>query len=361
LALAEARAGEDEAPGPLSYSGDLRLRYEGFSAGSPGLPEGRDRFRYRFRLRGGYELSERLAIGVELRSGNPDNPVSDNQTFDSSGDKKDISIAQANLAWRPAADWSLTVGKMSPKSLWWSSDLQYDSDVVPEGLLGRWEREAGRGVGPGVGLAGYVFALEESSRGSDAYLSGAQAAFTWKTGEGQRWRVGAGYDAVSNPQAVADLTLEGDLGGNAMTHFVDEQGRLISDFRVASLFAGWKQGGDRRWPWALRAHVYRNSGAQGAGEDQDTAWFARLSVGDDGDPGGSEVRLTRYYSEPDALFYVFVQSDTRRASNADGYRVDYRYRIAPWGKINVTWYHTDDAVGDSPTMDRWQLDFIAAF
>jgi hypothetical protein len=91
------------------------------------------------------------------------------------------------------------------------------------------------------------------------------------------------------------------------------------------------------------------------------AWFARASVGDDGRPRGTEVRLTRYYSEPDAVFYVFMQSDTRRSSNVDGYRADFRHRVAPWGKINVTWYHTDLAVGESPTMDRWQVDLILSF
>jgi hypothetical protein len=245
--------------------------------------------------------------------------------------------------------------------LWWSSDLQYDSDVVPEGVLGRWEREAGPGAGPDIGIAGYVFALEESSSGSDAYLSGAQAALSWKSRAGHRWRLGAGYDAVSNAQVVADLTLAGELDGNAMTHFVDGEGRLVSEFRVASLFAGWKQGGARRWPVAVTAHAYQNSGARGAGREEDTAWFLRLQVGDDGEAGGSELRLTRYYSEPEALFYAYVQSDTRRGSNVDGYRADYRYRIAPWGKINVTWYHTDVALGESPTMDRWQVDFICEF
>jgi hypothetical protein len=346
----------------VSVSGDLRLRYEGFSAGSPGLPEGRDRFRYRLRLRAGVDLSERFALHGELRSGNPDNPVSDNQTFDGGGSKKEISIAQANVAWTPGPEWEIRAGKMSPKSLWWSSDMQYDDDIVPEGVLGRWERGARRGERLGVAAAAYVFALEESSTGTDSYLSGAQAALTWKAGADEhRWRLGAGYDAISHPQGVADLTVADELAGNALSHFVDQQGRLISDFRIASVFAGWKQGGERNWPVELKVHAYQNTGAEGPGADEDMAWFARASVGDDGRPRGTEVRLTRYYSEPDAVFYVFMQSDTRRSSNVDGYRADFRHRVAPWGKINVTWYHTDLAVGESPTMDRWQVDLILSF
>ena len=45
----------------------------------------------------------------------------------------------------------------------------------------------------------------------------------------------------------------------------------------------------------------------------------------------------------------------------DGYRIDFRHRVAPWGKMNITWYHTEAAVGPTDTMDRLQVDFIASF
>lgn len=149
LVAGDARAsGDREEPSEpvasrFSGSGDLRLRYEGFSHGSPGYPEGRTRMRYRLRLRGGVELADGVSLHGELRSGNPDNPVSDNQTFDGEGSKKDISIAQAQLAWSPDGRWAARFGKLSPKELWWASDMQYDNDVVPEGMLARWEGSFG--------------------------------------------------------------------------------------------------------------------------------------------------------------------------------------------------------------------------
>lgn len=353
-------AANGSGPAPeFSASGDLRLRYEGFSAGSLGNEDARHRFRYRVRLSGTVTFSERWRLGGELRSGNPDNPVSDNQSFDGSGSKKDFSIAEAWVEWRPDPRARIQAGKISPKSLWWSSDLQYDDDIVPEGLLGRYESRAEKAGRPGFGVAGYVFSLEESRSGSDSWLAGAQAVVNWAWAS-HALRVGAGYDSISSPQAVAELTLDGDLGGNDMTNLVDEAGQLVSDFRTQSLFGQWKISRER-WPIKISAHVYRNAGAEGVGEDLDTAWFARIQVGDDGRPRGTAVRVSRYRSDPDALFYVYTQSDTSRGSNVDGYRVDFRHRVAPWGKINVTWYHTEEAVAPTDTMDRLQVDFIASF
>ena len=89
--------------------------------------------------------------------------------------------------------------------------------------------------------------------------------------------------------------------------------------------------------------------------------FARLQVGDYKMPGHVAVRLSRYDSAPDSIFYAWVQSDTRRGSNVDGHRVDVRVGLPLRSHINVTWYNTDWKVGEDTTMNRWQFDYTIKF
>ena len=72
-------------------------------------------------------------------------------------------------------------------------------------------------------------------------------------------------------------------------------------------------------------------------------------------------RYSRYYSEPDAIFYVFAQSDTTRASDVDGYRFDIRMGFVKKSYFNLTWYRTDPIYADVSTMDRLQMDYIIRF
>ncbi len=87
----------------------------------------------------------------------------------------------------------------------------------------------------------------------------------------------------------------------------------------------------------------------------------RLQVGDYKKKGQMMFRASRYYSEPDALFYVFAQSDTTMASDVDGYRFDFRLGYVKKSYFNFTWYHTKTVYSLFPDMDRLQVDYIIVF
>ena len=101
--------------------------------------------------------------------------------------------------------------------------------------------------------------------------------------------------------------------------------------------------------------------ALGRGTDNDTAWFGRIQVGDYKKPGQVALRVSRYDSQPDAIFFAYAQSDTRRASNLDGYRADLRVGMPKKAYINVTFYRTDWTIGEDSTMHRWQFDWVFSF
>ena len=195
----------------------------------------------------------------------------------------------------------------------------------------------------------------------DLLLLGGQLAAKFGSDAVGTFTVGAGYDDWVRPQLVADLTLSGDLKGNSVTNLLGDNDQLVSDFQIANAFFNWSYTTNDRWPVKFYLFGYQNTGARGLGEDYDTGYFVRLQVGDYKEKGQFMFRLSRYYSEPDAIFYVFAQSDTTRASDVDGYRFDIRMGFVKKSYFNLTWYHTKPVYALFPTMDRLQVDYIIAF
>ena len=124
----------------IEILGDLRLRYEGFNWPNKFDDGRRDRFRYRLRLGFKAHLHETLNLGIELRSGNFRDPVSDNTSFDAAGTKDEIAIAQAFVNYRPVKDFWVQAGKSSPKKLWHVSDMAWDDDAVVNGAIVAYDR-----------------------------------------------------------------------------------------------------------------------------------------------------------------------------------------------------------------------------
>jgi hypothetical protein len=365
----------------LTFGGDLRLRYEGFEWPDH-FDDGR-RDRYRYRLRFGFEAQvlDDLALGVQLRSGNPRNPISDNQSFDDSFSKGSISIAEAYADWKVTDSFTLLLGKFAPEKLWIVSDLEWDDDVTTEGAMQvfRWKRG---GLVEGLELNLFQFILDESGDSTDSYLFGGQVAPVLALGERNDLTIGAGFEAITHPEAVAVLyyTKKVDIDSGYVTNLYDPAtGGLVSDFHVGSFFFEWSSKAIEGWPLKVNAFFYKNFGAGDAigllvpvgpdqdptaaarGIDNDTGWFGRIQVGDYKKPGQVAVRFSRYDAKPDAFFFAYAQSDTRRSSNVDGYRTDLRIGMPKKGYVNVTWYNTNWTVGEDTTMNRWQFDYVFRF
>jgi len=346
----------------IKFKGDARLRYEGFKKTDAFDDDRRDRFRTR--IRAGFEatITEKMLFGLQIRNGDPDDPVSNNTSYDGAFQWKEWNLAQAFLSYDFNDTFSGIAGKFDAKKRWKVSDMQWDDDVTVEGVMANFE-DIGKGDGAwqGLDLALFSYLLEEQSSASDSRLYGAQARFNIKANGENKFFIGAGYDIWDNPQAIADLTLEGDLGGNNMTNIVDEDGMLVSDFDILNIMAEWKNTASEKWPVKLNLFYYINTGADGLGADEDTAYFGRLQVGDYKKPWQVAFRYSYYYSEADALFYVFTQSDTSRGSDLEAHRLDFRLGGPAKSYFNLTYYNTNNNDGTDEDLHRWQLDYIVKF
>jgi hypothetical protein len=338
----------------IDFKGDLRLRGEFFWV--DGISSNDRRARFRARIRPGIytDITDWMEVGLQVRSGDPLDPVSDNSSFDGGFSLIPLSISEGFAAFHPAAWLALTFGKFDAKKKWTVTDFQWDDDVTVEGAMEEIS------FGP-FKASLYQYILEEDKETRDAYMLGGQITAKFDTVSLGSFTLGAGYDEWVRPQMVADLTLSGKLHGNRVTNLLDENNQLVSDFEIANIFATWSWKESERWPLKLSVFGYLNTGAKGLGKDYDTGYFVRLQVGDYKKKGQMMFRASRYYSEPDALFYVFAQSDTTMASDVDGYRFDFRLGYVKKSYFNVTWYHTKTVYSLFPDMDRLQVDYIIVF
>ncbi len=338
----------------IDFKGDLRLRGEFFWV--EGIASNDRRARFRARIRPGIytDITDWMEVGLQVRSGDPNDPVSDNSSFDGGFSLIPLSFSEAFANFDLGRSLDLTIGKFDPKKKWVVTDMQWDDDVTVEGAM---EELA---FGP-LKVDFYQYVLEEDKKTRDSYLFGGQIYGKFGSEGTGSFTIGAGYDEWVRPQMVADLTLGGDLLGNRVTNLLDADDQLISDFKIANAFATWSWSKNERWPVKFSLFGYLNTGAQGLGNSYDTGYFVRLQIGDYKEMGQMMFRASRYYSEPDALFYVFAQSDTTMASDVDGYRVDIRLGYVKKSYFNFTWYHTKPVYSLFPTMDRLQVDYIIVF
>ncbi len=386
LAQDEAEAPPEKKAEPkkwydkLSFSGDFRFRYEGFNWQEHFDDGRRDRLRYRLRFGFQGQVLDNLVLGFQLRSGNPKNPISDNQSLDESFSKKPIALAELYVDWQAASSLEIVAGKFAPTKLWSAADIQWDDDVVTEGAMELFAWKPG-GLLKELDLNFYQFVLNESGDSIDSYMLGGQIVPVLDLGEKNDLAIGAAFEAISSPETVAALYFEDALVIDAgyVTNLVNPNtGEMVSDFRVGSLFLEWKNESIEGWPVKVSLYFYKNFGAGdgvgavlpvddteplvlGRGTDNDTAFFGRIQVGDYKKPGQVALRVARYDSRPDAMFFAYAQSDTRRASNVDGYRADLRVGMPKDGFINVTYYRTDWTIGEDSTMNRWQFDYVFTF
>ena len=119
----------------FDFKGDLRLRAEFFKIEGISADNYRERFRARFRAGMYTEITDWMDVGFQLRSGDPDDPVSDNSTFDGGFALIPISISEAYAGFHPTGWLDLTVGKFDAQKKWVVSDMQWDDDVTVAGAM----------------------------------------------------------------------------------------------------------------------------------------------------------------------------------------------------------------------------------
>jgi hypothetical protein len=173
-------------PGWLSMItpfGDLRIRDEGFYAKDL---IGRNRFRFRARV--GLNINPNDEIGATFRvaSGDPNDPISANQSFQNVFTKKSVNFDQAYLTLRPGKTFNLQPGIITVLAGKFGvpnyrvSEMVWDDDLSPEGFSESVAVVDNKdSVLRGLKINGYQWIIDEVANGGDPNMVGGQVVSDW--------------------------------------------------------------------------------------------------------------------------------------------------------------------------------------
>jgi hypothetical protein len=200
--------------GSITFSGDVRLRYESQlgllnalpNAGNPSIvgnelsARGRARVRARLALRG--TIGKQFDWGLRLATGTTPDVISANQTLTDFFGRKSFAVDQAFVSYRPARAPGLRLQAGKFETPWLFTEMTIDADVMPEGLNETYARDfkhAGalknltlaarqlpmleRAPGFVLGAGGQLDAEASRRAGRDLALYGAQARARFELSE----------------------------------------------------------------------------------------------------------------------------------------------------------------------------------
>jgi len=158
--------------------GDLRNRYEGF------FQEGRtaeNRFRLRARIGLTANVTDEIGATVRLATGDSNNPVTRNQTFQNAFTQKSINLDQAYMTLKPGKTFNIepgwvtvTAGKFSANA-YRTSELIWDDDLTPEGATETLNLvEQREGVLRGLKVNAFQWVVNEVAANNDPWMGGGQ-------------------------------------------------------------------------------------------------------------------------------------------------------------------------------------------
>jgi len=180
--------------------------------------EDRNRLRLRFRLGMKAKVTQGVNVGMRLASGNPNNPVSTNQTLGGYGGRYDISLDRAYIKFNSdIEDFTLYLGRMP--NPWLSTELVWDEDLNFDGIAFSYYFNRSdslfddeRQFDPFITVG--AFPLQEvkiSSR--DKWLYGAQAGFNYVSNNQNTLKMGLAYYYFDNITGVRNSP------GSTLTNF----------------------------------------------------------------------------------------------------------------------------------------------
>jgi len=119
--------------GPISFSGDIRLRGEPFLGGPSDQSLDRIRGRVRARFNVTADLGEQFRAGFTLASGDVNDPTSTNASLTGFYTRKAIALDQAFVEFKPKQFKPLTLVGGKFRYPWYNTELTWDKDLNPEG------------------------------------------------------------------------------------------------------------------------------------------------------------------------------------------------------------------------------------
>lgn len=332
----------------LDVGGDLRVRQEL----NYGTARDRSRSVLRARVRASYAVNDRISIGAQLATGDPDDPNSTDVTLGNFVDDLNVSLDQA---WIRYAHGGLTVEAGKFPQIFQRTDMVWDGDVMPEGLGAIYAIDLGNGAR--IDARALYFVIDEAPTARDSDMLGGQVAAAASPAPDLRLTLaGSYYHYRLGSVAGADA---GDFRGNLLAN-----GHYLSDFHLVEGLGTLSYTGlSPRWPLAFTADYVRNLGAAVPG---DTGFTLEFAAGRNTRRGDWRVAYTYSQVQVDAVFAAFSHDNLDLSTNYRLHGLDLNFVPAANLLIDLAWYHyrpLDAHYTAAPLtwLDRIRLNFMVSF
>ena len=173
--------------GPISFSGDVRLRMEPFFGGPSDQSLDRARARFRARFNAIANLGEQFRAGLTLASGDINDPTTTNQTLTGFYSRKTVALDQAFVEFTPKDFKPLTLVGGKFRYPWYNTELTWDKDLNPEGAAETLVFNLDTPVLKRIGLVGFQLPFAElagtatnDKRIAQQITYGGQLQTTWR-------------------------------------------------------------------------------------------------------------------------------------------------------------------------------------
>ena len=389
--------------------GDVRARHEGFyhqphAKGAVVTARNRERLRARLGVR--VAFSDELSATIRGASGNPDDPISTNETLTGNFNRKHFNLDWAYLTFTPGATFNLRPGVASftagkfPNPIFRVGEMVFDEDLSPEGFSETFQLLAKPlGALDQVKLHGLEWVFNEITNKEDGWMFGGQVnpsmhfgGVQVEAGIGQYWwlnsdqiaqaqsRNTTSFDASGRP--IANSSFNSTIAGSN-TNLLDmatiQPPRLANGTRPASFSAitGYTSGFNQTnatvattipnvvatQPLRLFAdYVYNWQAAT----DDAHGWQAGARLGQTKVRG--DWSLYGFYEqiEQEAAISAFTYSDFGLGgTNVEGPVAGIDYQLLNPLTITARSHFTNfinrPAGMTNPTLTRFQLDAIVRF
>ncbi|MBI3322466.1 MAG: putative porin [Candidatus Omnitrophica bacterium] len=352
----------------VKWSGDLRLRHE-TQRRQPAVNRNRERFRLRF----GFVAQpwDPLEVGVQLATGASGDPVSTNQSFTGTFDKKAIFINKAYgkyTPWKgdggPLSGLNLIGGKMDNPFVTIPEGITWDGDVTPEGAALQWKSpnawfDSLLSVKPFINVGGFVIS-ELSSEAGDPGVFGYQGGADIKLLGDWAFQPSAAYYNFTGIKGIPTANVTNAPAGNSTSG-----GRFVSDYNLMNV-TGKLSHPDILFghPVALLADYTHNednqsrSSADDPNLDDDGAYTVGLELGKITEKFGSwQVFGFRKRIEADSTFGAIADSDFGGGgTNHKGWIMGAAMGLNKWASVQLKYLRTDEIEGTQNRVDTLQAD-----
>jgi Putative porin len=196
--------------GPLSFSGDFRLRDEPFFGGPADESQVRNRLRFRLRFNANAKLNDDISGGFSLASGDINDPISTNQTTNQFFTRKTVGIDKAFITYNPHYFKALTLTGGKFAYPWYNTELTWDKDLNPEGVAQTLAFDLKTPVLKRFALVGFELPFSEVAGTSlsnkstvQSVIYGGQVQTGWQLGPWLKLSGYGGYYNYHNADPIA--------------------------------------------------------------------------------------------------------------------------------------------------------------